>query len=165
MEVTCSNLDSELLKVFFVLDLTVQSRNLEPVNTVSICNNTSHQILVPRTSRGRPIPTSPKRYLEITFHHPRNVSIWQHMGVSSRSDMLRTSLGRRSQNVSQKTFKRFLRDDVLMSLNFVLLLSLNLIHWSLISKYNTKFRFQIHPFRNVFLRRCFLWNYLMAFSR
>ena len=33
----------------------------------------SQQILVPRTSLGRPLPTSPRRPLKILFDHPVDV--------------------------------------------------------------------------------------------
>ena len=37
----------------------------------------SRKILVPRTSRGRPLPTSPGRPLKTLFDCPGNVSIWR----------------------------------------------------------------------------------------
>ena len=37
----------------------------------------SRQILVPRTSRGRPTPMSPGRPLKILFGHPGDVPIWR----------------------------------------------------------------------------------------
>ena len=39
-------------------------------------SNPNRQILVPRTSRGRPRPTYPGCPLKILFHHPGDVSIW-----------------------------------------------------------------------------------------
>ena len=37
----------------------------------------SQQILVPRTSLGRPLPTSPGRPLKILFDHPVDVPNWR----------------------------------------------------------------------------------------
>ena len=44
----------------------------------------SRQILVPRTSRGRPPPKSPGRSLKIVFDRPRDVPIWRPGNVLKR---------------------------------------------------------------------------------
>ena len=77
----------------------------------------SCQILIPRTSRGRPPSTSPGRSLKLLFNHPGDVPIWRPWDVliylqgMSLGGWFRTSPGR-SQDVRYRTFKARLRDDV-----------------------------------------------------
>ena len=72
----------------------------------------SRQILLPRTSRGRPPPTSLERPLKILFDHPRDVpsdlTSWGRPGMMSRGRPNLTFKGRpwevdsgRPQNVSR----------------------------------------------------------------
>ena len=57
----------------------------------------SRQILVPRTSRGRPSPTSPGRPLKILFVHPGdvpNLTSWGRPEMTSKGRLNLTFKGR-----------------------------------------------------------------------
>ena len=62
----------------------IQSDNEFPFAHFAMTSNPfpSRQILVPRTSRGCPPPTSPGRLLKILFYDPGDVSIWRPRYVS-----------------------------------------------------------------------------------
>ena len=68
---------------FVINNVSLQNNNLKIKLTLKveeICRDWSHpnwQILVPRTSRGRPPPMSPGRPLKILFDRPGDVPIWR----------------------------------------------------------------------------------------
>ena len=70
-------------------------------------SNPNRQILVPRTSRGCPPPTSPGRPLKILFHHPGDVSIWR------PGDVLKWHLGDALIWRSRDVPGRLIQNDVL----------------------------------------------------
>ena len=82
---TCVNIFSELL-------LTEKLRHYLPMNALSYYRAyvdflywafihlillSNRQMLDPRTSRGRPLPSAPGRLLKILFDHPGDVLIWR----------------------------------------------------------------------------------------
>ena len=65
------------------------------------------QILIPRTSRGRPLPTSLERLLKILFNHPEDVPIWRPKSTSQGRP-----LQKGFQHFPWRIFRVRLRDDV-----------------------------------------------------
>ena len=96
----------------------------------------SRQILVPRTSRGRPPPTSPRPPLKILFDHPGDVLIWYLWDVliwRSRNvpgyltrDVPRTLKGRPLEDLKNT--------QIWMSQNLFQLFFQNLFDWPNLSK-------------------------------
>ena len=110
--------DLKQVAVFWSIFLfQVQTLPLVPMNFNTLLMRTlpSRQILVPRTSRGCPLPTSPVHPLKILFDvlkwRPWDFLIWR-SGVPGRLilDVPRTFSG--CQDFSYRTFKACFRDDV-----------------------------------------------------
>ena len=124
----------------------------------------SRQMLVPRTSRKRPPPTSPGRPLKILFDHPGDILIWRPVNVQKWRpwnvliwcprdipgrlirDVLRTILGRPQEN-HQNTSLGQCGVICLMSLNFFLFFFWNLCDWPNLSKSNSVLKVYLEPSR------------------
>ena len=119
----------------------------------------SQQILVPRTSRQRPPPTSPGRPLKILFDHPGDVPIWL------RGDVLiwrsRDVPGRLFRDVPRKFSGHPLEDlqstQTWMSQNFFWLFFQNLFDWPNLSKSISTLKVYWEPSQTSKMEH-FLWN-------
>ena len=67
--------DLKLINGILILHMIDHATRFSAASVVKSKKKPSQQILIPRTSRGRPPPTSPGRPLKILFDHPGDVPI------------------------------------------------------------------------------------------